>query len=167
MFGGNTGGVPCLAGLGPLAPGQSRCGDPCANSTLSATGVNIRQNIADAQSTISQGRMMGVTGGSYNYARGYVGALSNYAMLVGTGGPQDVKSHTGPGTRDQKVDAGNISFGVTCSFGSAFCQFAAGAAQTMSGNPNFAGTLRTGFDTPSDNAGIRIGQAMRAAGCHE
>jgi hypothetical protein len=23
------------------------------------------------------------------------------------------------------------------------------------------------FDTPPDNAGIRIGQAMRAAGCHE
>jgi hypothetical protein len=48
-----------------------------------------------------------------------------------------------------------------------FCQFAAGLAQTLSGNPNFNGTLGTGYDTPSDNAGIRVGQAMRVAGCHE
>jgi hypothetical protein len=35
------------------------------------------------------------------------------------------------------VDAGNISFGITCPYGAAFCQFAAGFAQTLSGNPNF------------------------------
>ena len=97
--------VPCLAGAGPLQPGQSYCGaklDPCANATLSATGVNIRENIAQAQSTISVGRMMGITGGSYNAARGTVGALFNYAMLVGTGGPQDVKNQRGPGTPQQR-----------------------------------------------------------------
>ena len=170
--GSNTGGPqpPCLAGAGPLAPGQSRCpaiNDPCANATLAAAGVDIQQNIVQAQSTISLGRMMGVTGGSYNHTVGLWAALFNYATLVGTGGPQDVKNHPGPGTSQQRVDAGNISFGVTCSFGGAFCQFAAGLAQTVSGNPNFQGTLKTGFDTPSDNAAIRVGQAMRAAGCHE
>ena len=81
--------------------------------------------------------------------------------------PQDIKNLRGPGTPQQRIDAGNISFGVTCPFGAEFCQFAAGAAQTMAGNPDFSGTLRTGFDTPSDNRHIRIGQAMRAAGCHE
>jgi len=167
---GGGGLVPCLAGAGPLRPGQSYCGarlDPCANATLSATGVNIRENIAQAQSTISVGRMMGITGGSYNAARGTVGALFNYAMLVGTGGPQDVKNQRGPGTPQQRVDAGNISFGITCSFGTRFCQFSAGAAQSLAGHPNFGGTLATGFDTPRDNAGILVGQAMRAAGCHE
>jgi hypothetical protein len=82
--------------------------------------------------------------------------------------PQDIKNL--PGHRPQNpidVDAGNISFGVTRPFGDGFCQFSAGLAQTMSGNPNFSGTLQTGFDTPSDNRGIRIGQRMRAAGCHE
>jgi len=167
---GRLGGRPqsrCFAGVGPLQPGQSRCNGPCANKTLAAAGVDIQQNIVQAQTTISLGRMMGVTGGSYNDATGSLGALYNYGMLVGTGGPQDIKNQPGPGTSQQRVDAGNISFGVTCSFGDAFCQFAAGVAQTASGNPNFQGTLKTGFDTPSDNAAIRVGQAMRAAGCHE
>jgi hypothetical protein len=44
------------------------------------------------------------------------------------------------------------------------CQFAAGAAQTLGGHPDKDGTLATGFDTPSDNASIREGQAMRAEG---
>jgi len=43
-----------------------------------------------------------------------VGALYAYDVLVRTDGPQDVKSHPGPGTPKQRVDAGNISFGVTC-----------------------------------------------------
>jgi hypothetical protein len=47
----------------------------------------------------------------------------------------------------------------------AVCQFAAGAAQTLGGHPDKDGTLATGFDTPSDNASIREGQAMRAEGC--
>jgi RHS repeat-associated protein len=166
--GGGSPQLPCLAGVGPLQPGQSRCNDPCANATLSAAGVNIQQNIAQAQTTISQGRMMGVTGGSYNYAAGSMAALFNYATLVGTGGPQDIKNLPGHNPQNQiDVDAGNISFGVTCSFGDAFCQFSAGLAQTMSGHPDLSGTLRTGFDTPRDNAGIQVGQAMRAAGCHE
>jgi len=53
------------------------------------------------------------------------------------------------------------------SFGAEFCQFAAGAAQTMDLHPDRNGTLKTGFDTVSDNAAIVVGQAMRAAGCHE
>jgi hypothetical protein len=57
--------------------------------------------------------------------------------------------------------------GVSCPFGSQFCQFSAGFAQTLSLNPNFQGTLLTDFDTPPDNASIREGQAMKAAGCHE
>jgi len=98
---------------------------------------------------------------------GLVGALYAYDVLVRTDGPQDVKSHPGPGTPKQRVDAGNISFGVTCPFGAGFCQFAAGAAQTMDLHPDRNGTLKTGFDTVYDNAAIVVGQAMRAAGCHE
>jgi len=91
-----------------------------------------------------------------------------YYNAVHTGGPNDIKNLPGHSPNDPiDVDAGNISFGITCPFGAGFCQFAAGFAQTMSGYPNFNGTLATGFDTPRDNAGIRIGQAMRAAGCHE
>ena len=41
------------------------------------------------------------------------------------------------------------------------------AAQTMDLHPDRNGTLKTGFDTVSDNAAIVVGQAMRAAGCHE
>ena len=163
-----SGAANSCAGPNPPVPcANAANNDPCANSTLSAAGVNIRQNIAEAQTTISLGRMMGVSGGSYNYAIGTLGALFNYAMLVGTGGPQDVKNHSGPGTFQQRVDAGNISFGVTCSFGQTFCQLAAGLAQTFSGHPDPSGTLRTAFDTPRDNAGIQVEQAMRAAGCHE
>jgi hypothetical protein len=152
-------------GGGTITPPANK--GPCANATLSATGVDIQQNIAQAQTAISQGRMMGITGGRYNYARGLMMTLFNYAMVVGTGGPQDVKNQPGPGTSQHRVDAGNISFGITCSFGDAFCQFSAGVAQTLSGNPNFSGTLKTGFDTPKDNESIRVGQAMRGAGCHE
>ena len=94
--------------------------------------------------------------------------MYGYYEAVHTGGPNDIKNQPGPGYHNQVgVDAGNISFGITCPYGGGFCQFAAGLAQTLSGNPNFNGTLGTGYDTPSDNAGIRVGQAMRAAGCHE
>ena len=141
--------------------------DPCANATLSATGVNIRQNIAVANFTVSVGYAAGSIGPSGNPLGGLAGALYSYDQLVHTGGSQDVKNQPGPGTPQQRVDAGNISFGVTCPFGARFCQFAAGVAQTLSGHPNPNGTLLTGFDTPSDNAGIRVGQAMRKAGCHE
>jgi len=34
-------------------------------------------------------------------------------------------------------------------------------------HPDPNGTLKIGFDTVSDNAAIVVGQAMRAAGCHE
>jgi hypothetical protein len=143
--------------------------DPCANATLSATGVNIHQNIAAAQVAVSSGYAAGSSNpvGPTNPLGGLIGALYSYDQLVHTTGPQDVKNQPGPGTPQQRIDAGNISFGVTCAFGAGFCQFAAGAAQTLSGHPDPNGTLLTGFDTPSDNAGIRVGQAMRAAGCHE
>jgi hypothetical protein len=94
--------------------------------------------------------------------------MAGYYEAVKTGGPNDIKNQPGPGYQNQGgVNAGNISFGITCPYGPGFCQFAAGLAQTASGDPNFNGTLGTGFDTPSDNASIREGQAMRAAGCHE
>ena len=110
---------------------------------------------------------MGTSSTFANPLGGLSGALYTYKQVVGKGGPQDVKNNPGPGTRQQRIDAGNISFGVTCPFGSGFCQFAAGVAQTFSGAPDPKGTLLTGFDTPTDNAAIRQGQAMRAAGCHE
>ncbi|NYF78152.1 RHS repeat domain-containing protein [Granulicella arctica] len=137
--------------VGGSAPGKN----PCANSTLAAAGVNANQQIATAQSYILN-------------SAGPFGSLTAYAAAVGTGGPNDIKNLPGHSPQNPiDVAAGNISFGITCPFGAGFCQFAAGLAQTLSGNPNFNGTLATGFDTPSDNAGIRIGQAMRAAGCHE
>lgn len=149
-------GRPCLAGAGPLAVGQSRCTDPCFNSTLTAAGIDARQQIATAQTYIGWSRYFGY------------GDLLGYYNAVHTGGPNDIKNLPGHSPNNSTdVDAGNISFGITCPFGALFCQFAAGFAQTMSGHPNFKGTLATGFDTPADNAGIRVGQAMRAAGCHE
>jgi hypothetical protein len=132
--------------------------DPCANASLTAAGgVNIRQRIAVTNAAVSSGFAVG----------GPLGALTAFAYLVHTGGPYDDKNGSGLGMYSDRVDAGNISYGVTCPFGAAFCQFAAGAAQTLGGNPNPNGTPQTGFDTPSDNASIRVGQAMRAAGCHD
>jgi RHS repeat-associated protein len=132
--------------------------DPCANASLTAAGgVNIRQRIAVTNAAVSSGFAVG----------GPLGALAAFAYLVHTGGPYDDKNGSGLGMYSDRVDAGNISYGVTCPFGAAFCQFAAGAAQTLGGNPNPNGTPQTGFDTPSDNASIRVGQAMRAAGCHD
>jgi hypothetical protein len=144
--------------------------DPCANATLSATGVNIHRNTAAVNVAVSSGYVAGSsnTFGPSNPLGGIIAALYAYDRLVHTGGPQDVKNQPGPGTPQQRIDAGNISFGITCAFGAAFCQFAAGVAQTSSGSPNFkGGTLRTGFDNPIDNESIRVGQAMRRAGCHE
>src|SRR5205814_5837651 len=104
-------------------------------------GVNIRHNITFANTVVSAG---------YD-AAGLLGALAGYYLVVHTTGPQDVKNQPGPGTKKQRRDAGNISFGVTCPFGARFCQFAAGFAQSLSGHPAFTGPLATGFDTPSDN----------------
>ncbi|MGA9669417.1 MAG: RHS repeat-associated core domain-containing protein, partial [Terracidiphilus sp.] len=129
--------------------------DPCYNSQLASVGVGpaqLRQRI-----------------GAANVASNLFGLLG-YASLVGPGARQDDKNlpqnHSVFGYLPNAVAAGNISFGVTCPFGAAFCQFAAGLAQTVALHPDSNGTLATGFDTPSDNAQIRIGQAMRAAGCH-
>jgi RHS repeat-associated protein len=135
--------------------------NPCANATLTATGVNAKQNIAQAKKWIAAGSVVGSL-----VLNPLAGALAGYAALVGSGEPQDVKNQPGPGTHQQRVDAGNISFGITCPFGAQFCQFAAGAAQTLAGHPDPKGNLSSGFDTPSDNASIQQGQAMRAAGCH-
>ena len=134
--------------------------NPCANGALIAAGVNPRQNIAQANRWIAAGTLIGMQLG-----QPVPGALLGYAALVGTGGLQDVKNQQGPGTMQQRVDAGNINYGITCPFGAGFCQFAAGLAQTLAGHPDPNGTPQTGFDTPSDNASIRQGQAMRAAGC--
>jgi hypothetical protein len=66
------------------------------------------------------------------------------------------------------IDAGNISYGVTCPFGAQNCQAADGAAQfigfLLGKSP--LGSPKTYMDTPSDNASIQVGQAMRKAGCH-
>ena len=150
-----------LAQGGPASGSGAASGDPCANPALNAAGVNIRQNIAAANAATLAGTLLGAI-----LSDPFTGALTGYGSLVQTGGLQDFKSQPGPGTYQQRVDAGNVSYGVTCLFGAAFCQFAAGLAQTLSGNADPSGTLATGFDTPSDNASIRQGQAMRAAGCH-
>ena len=138
-----------------LIPIVAPSNDPCSNSQLASVGVGpaqLRQRI-----------------GAANIASNLFGLLG-YASLVRTGGPQDDKNlpqnHSVFGPLPNAVAAGNISFGVTCPFGAGFCQFAAGAAQTLAGHPDPNGTLATGFDTPSDNAQIKQGQAMRAAGCH-
>ena len=142
-------------GIGAAGTSSAPNKNPCANATLAAAGVTAQQQIATAQSYIMN-------------SAGPFGSLAAYYAAVHTGGQLDIKNQPGPGYHNQiGVDAGNISFGITCPFGAGFCQFAAGLAQTLSGNPNFNGTPATGFDTPSDNAAIRIGQAMRAAGCHE
>jgi hypothetical protein len=135
--------------------------DPCTNSTLSATGVNIYHQLATVKAATA------FPSSARNPASTLLNDLVQFAYLVNTNEPFDYKNQTGPGTRQQRVDAGNIAYGVSCPFETQFCQFAAGAAQTLSGSPDPSGTLLTGFDTPSDNASIRIGQAMRAAGCHE
>lgn len=142
--------------------------DPCYNSALASVGVGpaqLRQRIKTANNQSLVGAGLGMLIGNPN-----VGALIAYARLVHTGGPQDDKNlsqnHSVFGPPPNAVAAGNISFGVTCPFGAAACQFAAGLAQTLSGHPDPKGTLATGFDTPSDNAQIKQGQAMRAAGCH-
>lgn len=136
--------------------------NPCYNKALAAVGpAQVRQRITTAKQQTLVGALFGP-----------FGALFAYGQLVHTGGPQDDKNLSQNksvlnGPYSNAVQAGNISFGLTCPFGAAFCQFAAGAAQTLGGNPNFSGTRKTGYDTPSDNAQIQQGQAMRAAGCHE
>ncbi|MGH9740230.1 MAG: RHS repeat-associated core domain-containing protein, partial [Candidatus Acidiferrales bacterium] len=156
FLGGGGGG----GGAGPQSP--------CTNATLAAAGVNAQEQIGMAQGLIAAGKAGAGASQFSNPVFGFFGGMFGYYEAVKTGGPNDIKDQPGPGYHNQTgVDAGNISFGVTCPYGAGFCQFAAGLAQTLSGNPNFNGTLTTGFDTPSDNAGIRTGQAMRAAGCHE
>ena len=142
--------------------------DPCANATLSAADVTAQQQIATAQAFIAVGQMAANATPNANPLTGFLGGMYGYYEAVHTGGPNDVKNQPGPGYHNQiGVDAGNISFGVTCPYGAGFCQFSAGLAQTLAGDPNPNGTLVTGYDTPSDNAAIQVGQAMRAAGCHE
>ena len=137
--------------------------NPCASAALSAAGVTAQQQIATAQELIAVGNIA-----ANATPLGFFGGMLGYYEAVHSGGPNDIKNQPGPGYHNNiGVDAGNISFGITCPYGAAFCQFAAGLAQTLGGHPNPQGTLATGFDTPSDNAGIQVGQAMRAAGCHE
>jgi RHS repeat-associated protein len=147
-----------------LVPPQS----PCTNATLAAAGVNAQEQIAMAQGLIAAGKAGADASQFSNPAFEFFGGMFGYYEAVRTGGPNDIKNQPGPGYHNQTgVDAGNISFGITCPYGAGFCQFAAGLFQTLTGHPNFSGTLATGFDTPSDNATIQEGQAMRAAGCHE
>jgi hypothetical protein len=144
-----------------VAPNKIACG----SNTLTGAGTTAQQQIVTAQGYIAAGQVGGSVRGLIT---SFLGGMYGYDNAVKTGGPNDIKNQPGPGYHNQVgVDAGNLSFGITCPYGAGFCQFAAGLAQTLSGNPNSAGTLATGFDTPSDNAFIRQGQAMRADGCHE
>jgi RHS repeat-associated protein len=141
--------------------------DPCANSTLAAAGVTAQQQITTAQIYMATGWASGSSPYGIPLTNA-VGSMIGFYFAVRTGGPNDIKNQPGhSGKNPIDVNAGNISFGITCPYGASFCQFAAGLAQTLGGHPDFNGTLATGFDTPSDNAGIQVGQAMRAAGCHE
>jgi hypothetical protein len=144
--------------------GQQQPG-PCANATLAAAGVTAQQQLATAQGFIAAGN---VAATAVDPLLGLLGSLYGYYEAVHGGGPNDIKNQPGPGYRNEVgIAAGNISFGVTCPFGATFCQLGAGLAQTLGGDPDFNGTLATAFDSPNDNATIRIGQSMRAAGCHE
>lgn len=147
----------------------NRVKDPCSNATLSAAGVNPQQQIATAQASIAFGKTAANLLDDNNRVLNFFGGMFGYYLAVRTNGPNDIKNTLSHSPLNQTdVDAGNISFGITCPYGARFCQLAAGIAQTvLAGSPDFKGTLATGFDTPSDNKGIRIGQAMRAAGCHE
>ena len=140
--------------------------NPCTNSTLTAAGTTAQQQIATAQSFIAAGSAGGSTAGPLGSA---AGSLYGYYSAVETGGPNDIKDLPGPGFQNRVgIDAGNISFGVTCPFGATACQVGAGLAQfgaALFGKATF-GSPRTFMDSPGDNASIKIGQAMRAAGCH-
>ena len=154
-------GSPCLAGAGPLAVGQSRCAannNPCANATLSAAGVNAQQQIATAQAFIAGGQVGANVNGHPGLA--FFGGMLGYNQAVHTGGPNDIKDLPGHSRQNPiDVNAGNISFGITCPYGAGFCQFAAGFAQSVIGlNPDFNGTLATGFDTPSETLGSGSGR---------
>jgi len=142
---GGGSGSPAAGGPGEPTPSK----DPCANDTLAQAGVDARQQIAQAQ-----GPMLNS-----------LGPFSDLAACMGTVetiGPNDIKDLPGH-SRENPIDiaARNLSHGITCPFEAGFCQFAVGLAQTFGGNSSFEGSLKTGFDTPADNAQIFSGQAMR------
>jgi hypothetical protein len=151
--------------------------NPCADPTLAAAGTTAQEQITTAQGYMAAGSASGSLAGTPAFdgnpltgALGsFSGSLLGYYEAVHTGGPNDIKNLPGHSPQNPiDVKAGNISFGTTCPFGASVCQFAAGFAQSViARNPDFSGTLATGFDTPADNAAIQTGQAMRAAGCHE
>ena len=143
--------------------------NPCDNSTLTAAGVSAKKQVATAQGFIAAGQVGASTTPYANPVLSFFGGMYGYYEAVHTGGPNDIKDLPGHSRQNPTdVNAGNISFGITCPYGTGFCQFAAGFAQSVIGRaPDFSATLATGYDTPADNAGIQIGQAMRAAGCHE
>jgi RHS repeat-associated protein len=144
--------------------------NPCASDVLSAAGVDAEEQIATAQAFIAVGKAAANTSNFSNPVLEFFGGMAGYGAAVNTNGPLDIKNQPGPGYHnDIGVKAGNVSYGITCPYGKAFCQFAAGAAQTVfQGSPDLRnGTLKTGFDTASDNLYIQQGQAIRAAGCSE
>jgi len=166
-----SGGPASGGGVSSAAGGLPAPNNPCANSTLAAAGTTAQQQIATAQGYIAAGQL---GAGANPYANpvlsSLLGGMYGYFEAVNTGGPNDIKNQPGPGYHNQLgVDAGNISFGITCPYGALFCQYAAGQAQYVAalfGKASF-GSPWTFMDTPSDNASIKVGQAMRAAGCHE
>lgn len=81
-----------------------------------------------------------------------------YFNMVQTGGPWDYKNTSNIGSRDLRIQAGNVNYGATCFFGSAACQFAAGLYGKLTGNE---GTWSTHFDDPKDNQQISQGIGLR------
>lgn len=141
---------------------------------MTAAGTSAQRQIATAQGYIAAGKVGGSTFGAgtpggalFGLVGSAAGSLYGFYSAVRTGGPNDIKNQPGPGYQNQVgIDAGNISFGVTCPFGAFTCQLGAGLAQTF-GKDHNPGPASSYFDSPGDNASIKIGIAMRKAGCHE
>jgi hypothetical protein len=95
------------------------------------------------------------------------GSLVGYFEAVHTRGPNDIKNQPGPGYHNQTgVGAGNKLWRYMHIW---YLLLPVRRWSCTDGKrqPEFYGTLATGFDTPSDNASIRQGQIMRASECHE
>ena len=161
---------------GSLKP-RPQARNPCASSALEKAGTTAQQQLKNVATAKASGAAVGGVAGLPlgdvgSFLGSKIGSVYGFYQAVRTGGINDIKAQPGPGqgaSNQIGIDAGNVSYGVTCSYGETVCQAAAGLNQTYrayNGQGTY-GSLRTYGDSPSDNASIRIGQEMRAAGCHE